>query len=105
MTGSNLAVSGKPAWSGTSTAGTSTSLWATADGTYHSAKEVLLSVNSSRTEHPWLACRGLSRPVLRRLVVVPWVEVGRQWARYRDRRAGEGDQLPAAGCLTDTPGC
>ena len=51
MTGSNLAESGKPAWSGTSTAGTSTSLLATADGTYHSAKEVLLSVNSSRTEH------------------------------------------------------
>ena len=31
MTGSNLAVSGKAAWSGTSTASASTSLWATAD--------------------------------------------------------------------------
>jgi hypothetical protein len=51
MTGSNLAESGKSDWSGISTAGTSTSLLATADGTYHSAKEVLLSVNSSRTEH------------------------------------------------------
>ncbi len=86
-TGSNLAVSGKAAWFGTSTAGTSTYLWATADGvhsrkylfscpvglglggiaaasswqvaflcgtshgTYHSAKEVLLSVNGGRTEH------------------------------------------------------
>ena len=90
MTGSNLAVFGKAAWFGTSTAGTSTYLWATADGvhwrkypfscptapahlglggiaaasswqvaflcgvsegTYHSAKEVLLSVNGGRTEH------------------------------------------------------
>jgi len=87
MTGSNLAVSGKAAWFGTSTAGASMYLWATADGvhwrkypfscpadlglggiaaasgwqvaflcgasegTYHSAKEVLLLVNSGRTEH------------------------------------------------------
>jgi len=87
MTGSNLAVSGKAAWFGTSTAGTSTYVWATADSvywrtypfscpaglglggiaaasswqvaflcgasqrTYHSAKEVLLSVNGGRTEH------------------------------------------------------
>ena len=32
MTGSNLAVSGKAAWFGTSTASASTYLWATADG-------------------------------------------------------------------------
>jgi hypothetical protein len=34
MTGSNLAVSGKVAWFGTSTAGASTYLWATADGVH-----------------------------------------------------------------------
>ena len=34
MTGSNLAVSGKAAWFGTSTAGASTYLWATADGVH-----------------------------------------------------------------------